>query len=238
MQEKILNEFLNSNIKIKSEERLKEYITFCISKNIGEHIVFKTSHHHILPKKLFKQYKDLKENTWNGTYLLHKDHYYAHWLMTEAINDYSQLFAFTGMHCKDFKKGKLEEKDLIPDDEFQKKIEEKNKAHSIYQQTVLENGLTNSQMNSKKGVEVRKNKINPETGLNSYQEMGKKISNYFLTINPETGITYGEERSIKAAETMKKINPKTGLTIRQEADLKRLATRKRNKAKKEIKCKK
>jgi len=127
---KILQKFLNSDTRIKSQEKLKQYIEYCIN-NKKVKIKSKTSYHHVLPQALFPEYKNLKENPWNGAHLLHSDHYYAHWLLTEAINDYGQLSAFCAMHNKDMKLGKIEEKDLISHEEFQKKMEERGNKHSL-----------------------------------------------------------------------------------------------------------
>jgi len=126
---KILNEFKNSNIKILSLNRLNQYINFCLDKNQSNKIKGKTSYHHILPqsKSCFPEFKDLKSNPWNGTHLLYSDHYYAHWLLTEAIDDYGQLSAFCAMHNKDLKLGRINESDLISSSEFQKKMEERGK---------------------------------------------------------------------------------------------------------------
>jgi len=101
LHEKILNEFLNSNIKIKSLERLNEYISYCINNNQNKPIKGKTSHHHILPNALFSNYSNLNNNKWNGTHLSYYNHYYAHWLITKSIIDYGQLFAFCSMHNQD-----------------------------------------------------------------------------------------------------------------------------------------
>jgi len=127
---KILQKFLNSDTKIKSQEKLEQYIEHCINNKKAK-IKSKTSYHHILPQALFPEYKNLKENPWNGVHLLHSDHYYAHWLFTEAIDDYGQLSAFCAMHNKDMKLGKIEEKDLISPEEFQKKMEERGNKHSL-----------------------------------------------------------------------------------------------------------
>ena len=131
MKTKILQEFLNSNIKILSQEKLKQYVEYCIYKNQINKLknkdgYAKTAYHHILPKALFPEYKNLKENTWNGTHLLYSDHYYVHWLLTEAIDDYGQLFAFCKMHNCDIKSGRIEESDIISLEEFQKKMEKRN----------------------------------------------------------------------------------------------------------------
>jgi len=135
LKNKILQEFLNSDIKIISQEKLEQYIEYCIYKNQNSRIKDEegyslSSHHHILPEALFDRYKDLRENEWNGTHLLYSDHYYAHWLLTESIDDYGQLNAFCAMHNKDMKLGRINESDLIPPEEFQKKMEEKGRKYS------------------------------------------------------------------------------------------------------------
>ena len=133
---KILQEFLDSNIKIISQEKLIKYIEYCLYKNKNKRIknkdgYNKTSYHHILPKSLFGMYKNLKQNSWNGTYLLYSDHYYAHWLLTEAIEDYGQLEAFCKMHNCDMKLGRISESDLISSDEFQRISESSYKLREI-----------------------------------------------------------------------------------------------------------
>jgi len=135
MKAKILQEFIDSDIKITSQEKLEQYIEYCIYKNKNTRVKDEeeyslSSYHHILPNALFPEYKDLKENKWNGTHLLYSDHYYAHWLLTEAIDDYGQLEAFCEMHSTDTKLGRIEESDLIPPEEFQKKMEERGRKYS------------------------------------------------------------------------------------------------------------
>jgi len=88
--------------------------------------------------------------------------------------------------------------------------------------------------------------VNPETGLNKYQERAIKQSKTLNTLNPETGLTLAQERGLKtskglnkklpsgltvaqesahkAAKTMKKINPVTGLSKYQEIGLKKSKT--------------
>ena len=186
LKNKILQEFLNSDIKIISQEKLEQYIEYCIYKNQNSRIEAKSAHHHILPKALFDEYKDLKQNLWNGTHLLYSDHYYAHWLLAEAIEDAGQLEAFCKMHNGDTKLGRIDESDLIPPEEFQKiselsyrlreqKLNEeyfdkngnittkrkemaKNRRITIKKTMILEDGTITSiaKEGSKKGVITRK----------------------------------------------------------------------------------
>ena len=101
MKNKILQEFLNSDITITNKDKLHKYIDFCIENNQENRIKGKTSHHHILPKAdslPFKEFSNLKKTPWNGTHLMYSDHYKAHYYLSEAIDDYGQLYVFTKMH--------------------------------------------------------------------------------------------------------------------------------------------
>jgi hypothetical protein len=173
MKNKILQEYLNSNIKITSQEKLEQYIEYCIYKNKNSVIKGKTSHHHILPKSLFDEYSNLNENPWNGTHLLYSDHYYAHWLLTEAIDDYGQLNAFCAMHNKDMKLGRINESDLIPLKDFQKKMEERSKG---YRKWVKDNPEKVNKMTLSAKETLSKEYINDDGEItNGYIERSKKF---------------------------------------------------------------
>lgn len=55
-----------STLKVIIEETLIKYVDFCFNKNLGtvykENNYSKSSLHHILPKPLFPEYSNLKEN--------------------------------------------------------------------------------------------------------------------------------------------------------------------------------
>jgi len=241
LHQKILNEFLNSNIKIKSLDRLKEYI--------NENGYSKTSYHHILPKAkdCFPEFKDLKVNKWNGTHLYHKDHYYIHWLLTEAIDNYGQLFAFCLMHNMDTKLGRIDELDLISAKKFQKKMEERNKEISKWRennsekvklaakkrlksidwakQSILisrglkvieENGKTKAQNASIRTKLKRLNDID-ENGKNSFKRAtDKRIENMKNNID-ENGKNAIERAALKMSQTRKQIG-KDGLSSYQRSE--------------------
>jgi len=210
MKNKILQEFLNSDIKIISQEKLEQYIEYCIYKNQKDRIKDEegyslSSHHHILPEALFNEYKDLRQNPWNGTHLLYSDHYYAHWLLTEAIDDYGQLFAFCAMHNKDLKIKRITESDLIPPEEFQKKMEERSK------------GMSEWYKNNPDKVEVKtikhKNALNKEITLEDGSkssvalEAGKKVSkklNKKIILEDGTITTIALQRALKSEATRDK----------------------------------
>lgn len=146
----LLTLFKNNAINIKSDNKLQEYIAFCINNNQNNRIQGKTSHHHILPNKLFPEYSNLKENDWNGSHLLYYDHYYAHFLLTEAIDDYSMLYSFCAMHNKDLINGRLTKEDLIPPQDFQKKMEERGIKHSKYLTNVNDDSNSIAKIAAKK----------------------------------------------------------------------------------------
>ena len=180
MKNKILQEFLDSNIKIKSLEKLEYYIDFCIENNHENRIKGKSSHHHILPQAdslPFKEFSNLKKTPWNGTHLMYSDHYKAHYYLSEAIDDYGQLYVFTKMHNVDIANGRIEEKDLIPDKEFQEKMEERSKKQNDWDLLEDELGASNKKKRGLKGS----NTMNKEfllDGVNTSiaKERGKLLS--------------------------------------------------------------
>jgi len=202
MKNRILQEFLNSDIKVISEDRLKEYIDYCF-ENKTDKIKGKTSLHHILPKAIFNQYKDLKKNKWNGINLSYYNHYYAHWLLTEAIDDFSQLYAFCTMHCKDLKLGRINENELISENKFKEKKElQKEKFKEWCSIVNPETGLTNAQEAVRKSYETN-SKIQ-ENGLTIYQEVGRKAHETKSKIQ-ENGLTKYQEATNKMKETRNKV---------------------------------
>lgn len=62
-----------------------------------------TEHHHILPRSIYPEYENLKENPWNGIYLTFREHLLCHWMlfkMTEGKHKskmfYSMVRFFNG----------------------------------------------------------------------------------------------------------------------------------------------
>jgi len=87
------------SLNVLNNDKLIEYIEFCITKDCKERIQGETELHHILPKgkTLFPEYKDLKEYKWNGVHLKYSDHYIAHSLLAEAVNDRGVIYAWNRM---------------------------------------------------------------------------------------------------------------------------------------------
>jgi len=98
MENKIIEIFLQSGLKIVSVEKLKLYIDFCINRNTDKSE--NTEDHHILPKNknCFPEYKSLKKYPWNKSTLKYEDHYIAHSLLCDAIDDNSVYFAWNAMN--------------------------------------------------------------------------------------------------------------------------------------------
>jgi hypothetical protein len=76
--------------------RYYKFITQCQAKN-GNYITGEL--HHICPKAkdLFPEYKDLRTNIWNKSYLTLRQHLLAHWMLWKAYGG-SQTFSFYAMN--------------------------------------------------------------------------------------------------------------------------------------------
>lgn len=226
MKNKIIKEMLTS-LNVKCEEKLKEYVDFCINNDQNSIIPSKTSHHHIMPNKLFPEYSDLKENPWNGTHLLYSDHYYAHWLITEAIDDYSMLFSFCAMHSKDFANKRLSKEDLIAAEDFQKKMEERSNKHKEFlNEIIVINGeeMKRSEFLSRKAAETMKGNIRELAESKRMETINKII----IIDGEET--TIAKEKSKKGLLTKRQPIIINGIetTIEKEAARKSSETQTKN----------
>ena len=223
-----------STLKVINEETLIKYVDFCFNKNLGtvykENNYSKSSLHHILPKSLFPEYSNLKENIWNGSHLLYADHYYAHWLLTEAIDDYSQSHAFLAMHNKDSKNGRVQENELFSPDVIQQKIEGIKYKRRDFDNTIIETEfglITNKQLANIKSSITKNDKAWKNT-------IGKeKIEKFKIDVLTEyiddlgNITTKSKEISLKSAKTMSKIIKINGeeTTIYKQSAIKRQNTK-------------
>ena len=153
--------FKNTNLKIKCENKLIEYINFCIINNT-ELVKYETAVHHILPqaKNLpFKKDSNLKNNIFNKSILSHKNHYIAHKLLYEAIEHVSIVSAFIAMNNKDKKLKRISETDLISADEYHLAMKERTSKQLEWFYSKSNVGdLTNIQLIAKKATETIKKK--------------------------------------------------------------------------------
>ena len=130
---RILDEFTKSNLFIKDTQKLQDYIMFCLDRNQNKRIKGETSLHHILPQaeSCFPEFKDLKIYPWNGSHLMHSDHYIAHAMFCEAVYSDSQLSAWYAMNNKDVKTEKISSpEELIGPELHQKLMKERSASAS------------------------------------------------------------------------------------------------------------
>ena len=92
-----LLEIIKSKVNEKSidEDHLIWYLMFCLSSNDVD--ANYKENHHILPKSLFKEYKNLNLNPWNSASMSGMNHFFAHYLLAKAIKSRSTRFAFNLM---------------------------------------------------------------------------------------------------------------------------------------------
>ncbi len=182
MKDSIYKKFIDSNLEIKSNKKLKEYIDFCLSKNVRKRIKGKVSYHHILPASIFEDYKILSDNSWNSAYLLYSDHYYAHYLLVEALNNYSMEHAFISMHGRDIINGRIKEEDLIPLEEYQNIMERRTNKQQIWNETIVEfegELLSNSKISGIKSKRTQSKTFKDDQGniTSIHKEVGKRMAN-------------------------------------------------------------
>lgn len=71
-----------------------------IYKAADRKVKSKTENHHILPKALYPEYKDLRKNKWNGVQLTHKEHFICHLLLTKMVEKdqkHNMIYALNAM---------------------------------------------------------------------------------------------------------------------------------------------
>jgi hypothetical protein len=212
---RILEKFAVLSPTIVNQEMLEKYVDFCLEKRLEAKITKETTSHHILPaaKTLpFKEWSDLSLHIWNKAELLYSDHYYAHYLLMKAIDHAATYHAFAAMHKRDFVMGRINESDLIPENEFNeiwKKRNEKISQLRLEKITVDETEIT-------KATFYARNKILSEETLLSMSQ--RVLGDKNPTKNPDVvskirntksstfinGKNLDTVSAEKAAETMKK----------------------------------
>ena len=208
----ILEKFINSDLKIISLSKLKEYISFCVDKDLKEKIKHKSEHHHILLKSLFPEYKNLSQNPWNGVHLLHRDHYIAHSLLVEAIDSHKVSSAWALMNEKNIKVGKISKPEqILGPDKYATLRAECSRKHVEYltKEYINENGeVTSVAKEAGKKFSIKLNKkILDENGnvTTKALQRGKKnsetVSREYMNENGEV-TSISKERAIKTANSM------------------------------------
>lgn len=159
MRQFLINELIKLNVK--NINKVYEYVDFCLLNDNKVKIKNETSHHHILPNCLFKEYAKLSKNKWNGSHLTYYQHYYAHFLFTEAIDNESQLFAFCAMHFKDLKLKRITSDELIPEDIFNTKMKERD----LYTKIKNKNMVVSKSLSTGKNIKVTKEEFDNSDDL-------------------------------------------------------------------------
>jgi len=152
-------------LEVEDLSKLNMYIDFCISKDRGRKYK-NTEEHHILPKSIFPNYKNLKEFTWNSSHLKYEDHYIAHSMLAEAINNDSFIYAWNAMNSINNKS-----KNIVPIGMIRyKELREKHKKIVSVKQS--------ERNKNKEFIEQRRETLSKikESGLTGFQESGLKIS--------------------------------------------------------------
>jgi len=142
---KILEEFKRLNC-IKDWTCLVNYVDFCLTHHEPIKIPSATSSHHILPRANtlpFKQFEDLKINSWNLAELSYYNHYRAHYLLTLAVDHIAVVHSFVAMHNRDKKLGRLTHDQLIDQDTYVQIFQNRNqKISERRKELVCVNGET------------------------------------------------------------------------------------------------
>ena len=113
-KEKILEHF--KKLDCEDEDKLLEYVDFCLIKGIEKtHLC--TDEHHILPQGS-ELFPELSKESWNKVHLTYKDHYIAHSILALAFPKNNQIvFAWNSMTnmYPEFKRKQLNENPLKPE---------------------------------------------------------------------------------------------------------------------------
>lgn len=185
-------------LKIKNEEKLFEYVDFCINKNKSKHIKRQTEKHHILLKSIFDEYSDLNEFVWNSTYLTYEDHYIAHSLLAEAIIHNSVIYAWWNMNSQNNNKINIGEH-IVGSDRYS----ELRKLH--YDIVSKLPHLTNK---TKETIQKRNDTMSvpDENGVTEFQRNGQKISKSLKESGACAGINNFMYNKITVKERLNPIN--------------------------------
>ena len=178
-------------IKIYNKHYLKRYIKFIDYYN-NQTIIENFEVHHILPKSLFPEYKNTKENLIN---LPFRVHYLAHFMLAKIFQD-KMTYAFNSMCNKNTKNGRLKK---INSSLYKTNKINFSKQHKFWhKQDSSVKGLTNSQLIGIKTKET-KNIISEDY----YSEISKKSAKTMKETIEANGLSISQNRSNKAAEKIK-----------------------------------
>jgi hypothetical protein len=92
---------INKFKDVKDYRWLKRYLKFIETFKKDSICTFEVHKHHILPKAIYTEYKDLSIYSWNKAVLSYREHYIAHYMLAKALGG-NMWFAFNRMNnsCK------------------------------------------------------------------------------------------------------------------------------------------
>lgn len=195
-------------LNVINDKKLIEYVDFCIEKNQQKRIKHKTSYHHILPKAKtlpFGEFSNLKENDWNGAHLLFKDHYYAHYILTQAIDEVAILRSFLPMNFQDITNKRIKESELIGKNEYDKLVRKFVETHSKNLKEKMPEIANRIYSERDEDYRINKSKKSANTMKENgtYEKIAEKHKVYQNEIM-ESGLTRAQETGKKVSETRKK----------------------------------
>ena len=172
-----------------SEFHLKRYLKFVSSfkENELQDNIY-CENHHILPKKVYPEYK---KDKWNIVRLPYRAHYLAHYMLAKAIGG-NMWFAFNSMNNKN--KSKLNKLSSIlyklGKENF--RVQKKKFNDTVDEET----GLTNAILVGRK---VKRSKL--EKNPNIYFETSAKSAKTMTSTILENGETIAQKRARDASKT-------------------------------------
>ena len=206
----MINKF--KKVKVINIEKLEEYISFCLSETQEQ-----GEDHHILPKDLFPEYKNLTENKWNKSTLSIINHIKAHILLCEAIDEKSMYYARNMMlftrDYRDVSETDLRKIEKIKLDSRKKQSELMRENNPMQNNTIKEKALAGRKkyfeeggiapMQNKKHSEETKAKISQaHLGKVIKEESKSDLNAFILRYGKTEGPKKYKENNAKKAVTL------------------------------------
>lgn len=207
--------------KFKQYGDMSKYINFCL-KHATEFSKGITQRHHILPKCLYPEYKDFKQNAWNIVNLTNEDHYIAHYLLAKMIGHSSLISAWYAMNNKNFSDTNVPLK-LIGAKKYAEMIKIRNEMCSKRcKNKVIAKDLTTGKFLrvTKEEFYSNPNLVGSTTGKTNKHWKGKGLT---TMINLETGKI--ESVNPKEIDKSKYVGATKGKTLYKDKDGKKVFTR-------------
>lgn len=223
-------------LKIMLGEKLyKEYIDF-IEENRTGRLKYKTETHHILPKCLFPEYKDLKIHPWNSVELSHRNHFIAHYILAKSgVAELCVAFFINNLY-KDFN---VNDEDYLVNYEEIKRIAVIKNSEGVKKWRASLTDEENAKLINKQKLGLRKfydeivdeeffknrGAIFKQTLNNRTQEEWDKINEKMIASRLSNNINSYIDGGKKAAETAKNNILENGLSAKENGTIKMIETR-------------